>query len=343
MVSKDLNKIRINKLYKVFGPRPKKVMSLVTQGISKSELLRDHNHILALRNVNLAIQQGKLQVIMGLSGSGKSTLIRHINRLIEPTSGDIWYDNNNILSYSSAKIRKFRRENISMVFQNFALMPHQNISQNVELGLKVQGKSKSFRVKVASDWIKKVGLQGFEKYYPHQLSGGMRQRVGLARALATNAEVLLMDEPFSALDPLIKTDMQTLLIKLQKEVKKTIIFVTHDLEEAIYIGDKIVILKDGEAIQNGNSQQILLQPKNDYIASFTRRVNRGRAIKVGSITNSTEHTHTDAECNENTCLEEALKMALKSPEKKIRVINDNNDYVGFVDAASIMETICEPK
>ena len=343
MISKNLNKIKINKLYKVFGPRPGSVMPMVNQGISKSDLLRDHNHILALRNINIEVEREKLQVIMGLSGSGKSTLIRHINRLIEPTAGNIWYNTDNIMKYTLAQIRKFRTENISMVFQNFALMPHHNIFQNVEFGLRVQGLSKPLREEIASDWIKKVGLKGFENSYPHQLSGGMRQRVGLARALATNAEVLLMDEPFSALDPLIKKDMQGLLINLQKELKKTIIFVTHDLEEAIYIGDKIAILKDGEVIQNGNSQNILLNPKNEYIASFTRQVNRGRAIKVGSITKIKDKIYTDIQCNENMCLENALKVAINSPSKKIRVMDKNNKYVGSITANSIIEEICKPR
>jgi len=341
MQSEIQNIIHINKLYKVFGPKPKTVMPLIEQGISKSELLRDHKHILALRDINLEVERENLQVIMGLSGSGKSTLIRHINRMIEPTAGNIWYNKDDILDYSTSQIRHFRRKKISMVFQNFGLMPHYNILQNVEFGLKIQGQSKRIRTKLATEWIKKVGLEGFENSHPHQLSGGMRQRVGLARALATNAEVLLMDEPFSALDPLIKTNMQTLLIDLQKELKKTIVFVTHDLEEAIHIGDKIAILKDGEIIQNCDPQQILLNPKNKYIQSFTRRVNRGRAIKVGSITTLKDKNYTDTECNENVSLEDALKLAINSPSTKIRVVNDEHHYLGSVDASSIIEKICK--
>ena len=222
--------IKINQLYKIFGKDTSHSLELVKNCMSKDELLEKSNCVLGLNNINLNINKGQIQVIMGLSGSGKSTLIRHLNRLIEPTSGEILFNNTNILDLSIKELTQFRQNHMSMVFQKFALFPHKTILQNVGYGLAIQGISKDVWAEKSVKWINRVGLDGYESYFPGQLSGGMQQRVGLARALATDAEILLMDEAFSALDPLIRSEMQNILLDLQNELHKTIIFITHDLD-----------------------------------------------------------------------------------------------------------------
>ena len=234
--------IKINQLYKIFGDRQENALELVKNGIGKEELLEKSNCVLGLNNINLDIKKAKIQVVMGLSGSGKSTLIRHLNRLIEPTSGEIIVNGTDILKLNTKELVQFRQNNMSMVFQKFALFPHKTVLQNVGYGLAVQNIAKNEWEEKSARWINRVGLEGYETYYPGQLSGGMQQRVGLARALATDAEILLMDEAFSALDPLIRSEMQNILLDLQNELQKTIIFITHDLDEALKIGDRIAIL-----------------------------------------------------------------------------------------------------
>ena len=247
---KDGAAVTIHGLSKVFGDDPESVLPLVRDGIAKARLLEDHGHVLGLRNIDIDIEPRSIQVLMGLSGSGKSTLVRHVNRLIEPTEGDIRVDGEAVLDLDDAALRDFRRHRVSMVFQRFALFPHRTVMQNVGYGLAVQGLTRRETRERAARWIERVGLAGYEDSYPHHLSGGMQQRVGLARALATDAGILLMDEAFSALDPLIRADMRALLLELQRELRKTIVFVTHDLEEALEIGDRIAILRDGEVVQN---------------------------------------------------------------------------------------------
>lgn len=275
--------IKVRSLYKIFGKHPKAMMAQIQQGETKQSLLRKHQHTLALNNINLDIHQGETFVIMGLSGSGKSTLIRHFNRLIEPTSGSIHLAGENVVQMNEAQLQNLRRFKISMVFQHFGLMPHKTVLDNVSYGLKTQNKNRLESQAIAKKWMQAVDLEGYENLYPDQLSGGQQQRVGLARALSTNAEVLLMDEAFSALDPLIRGQMQDQLIRLQSELKKTVIFITHDLDEALRLGDRIAILKDGELIQVGEPHEILLNPANDYVASFVRDVNRARALTVKNV------------------------------------------------------------
>ncbi|MEF2552988.1 glycine betaine/L-proline ABC transporter ATP-binding protein [Aurantimonas sp. A2-1-M11] len=275
--------ITIRNLYKIFGPDDKTMVELVRQGMSKTELLAEHSHVLGLKDINMDIPASGIQVVMGLSGSGKSTLIRHINRLIEPSSGEILIDGENVLTMSDVRLRDFRRHKISMVFQRFGLLPHKTVIDNVAYGLEVMGKSKTEQRDGAMRWIERVGLKGYEDNYPAQLSGGMQQRVGLARALATDADILLMDEAFSALDPLIRTDMQSVLLDLQTELHKTIVFITHDLDEALRLGEQIAILRAGEIVQQGTAQDIVLRPADDYISSFVREVNRGRVIRVETV------------------------------------------------------------
>ncbi|RWA96712.1 MAG: glycine betaine/L-proline ABC transporter ATP-binding protein [Mesorhizobium sp.] len=275
--------IEIRDLYKIFGKSPEKYVEAVRGGMTKAELSKAHGQILGLNNINISMPAGKIQVVMGLSGSGKSTLIRHINRLIEPTSGSIMIDGRDVLEMSELELREFRRNHTAMVFQRFGLLPHRTVIDNVTFGLEVRGVEAAKSRDTAMRWIDRVGLSGFETRYPNELSGGMQQRVGLARALSNNASILLMDEAYSALDPLIRTDMQTMLLELQTELKKTIVFITHDLDEALRLGDQIVILRDGSIIQQGNSQDILLRPADDYIERFVKDVNRGRFIKVDAV------------------------------------------------------------
>ncbi len=280
--------IKINQLYKIFGDGQENALELVKNGIGKEDLLEKSNCVLGLNNINLNIEKAKIQVVMGLSGSGKSTLIRHLNRLIEPTSGEIHVNGINILELSDKELVQFRQNNMSMVFQKFALFPHKTILQNVGYGLAVQNIPKGEWVEKATKWINRVGLDGYESYYPGQLSGGMQQRVGLARALATDAEILLMDEAFSALDPLIRSEMQNILLDLQNELHKTIIFITHDLDEALKIGDRIAILRDGSMVQDSNPQEIIMNPADDYVSDFIKDINRARVIQAKSIMTPTK-------------------------------------------------------
>ena len=273
-------KIKIKNLYKVFGKNPDLAMKNVRSGKPKEQILSEYGQTLALKNINLEIQMGSVFVIMGLSGSGKSTLVRHINRLIEPTEGEIKVDDTNVLSLNQRELANFRREKMSMVFQRFGLMPHRTVIENVAYGLTIQKVPRTKREKTAKEWLLSVGLGGYENQYPSQLSGGEQQRVGLARALCTDPEILLMDEAFSALDPLIRSDMQEQLISLQKNLNKTIVFITHDLNEAIRIGDKIAILKDGEVSQVGAPEEILLNPADEYVKAFVREFNRTKTSRV---------------------------------------------------------------
>ena len=257
-VCRKIEKIEIKNLYKIFGAHPEKAVDLLKNSKNKDEILSETKNVVGLNNVSLSIKSGEIFVIMGLSGSGKSTLARCINRLIEPTSGEIYIDGENITTMSYKELLQIRRNKIGMVFQNFALFPHLNLLDNVAYGLKVQGVPVEKRYEKASESLKGVGLSGWEKHYPQQLSGGMRQRVRLARALANDPDILLMDEAFSALDPLIRQDMQDELMNLQDKMNKTIVFITHDLNEALKLGDRIALMKDGKINQIGTPEEILI-------------------------------------------------------------------------------------
>ena len=278
-----MSDIEIRNVYKIFGPEAERHIGAVKAGMTKTDLNDRHNHVLGLYDINLTIPQGKITVIMGLSGSGKSTLIRHINGLIRPTSGEVLYDGRDVVTMSPSELRAYRREKTAMVFQKFALLPHRTVLENAAYGLDIRGVPRAEAESRARHWIDRVGLSGYEDYYPRQLSGGMQQRVGLARALCNDTEILLMDEAFSALDPLIRVDMQTILLELQKELGKTIIFITHDLDEALRLGDKIAVLRDGAIQQVGTGQEIVLRPATSYIADFVREVNRGRILTARTI------------------------------------------------------------
>ena len=275
--------IKVKGIYKIFGPNPSGVLERVHSGMGKTKLLEQTGHVIGLNNVSLEILPGETFVIMGLSGSGKSTLIRHFNRLIEPTAGSIEIDGQNVMELGDEGLREFRRSKVSMVFQRFALLPHKTVLENVIYGLVIRGVAKAKAEAKGMEQIGLVGLEGFESQYPVQLSGGMQQRVGLARALATDAEIMLMDEAFSALDPLIRNDMQEQLKSLQAKLKKTIVFITHDLDEALRIGDCIAILKDGELRQVATGAGVLFEPADDYVERFVRDVNRARVVTIGSL------------------------------------------------------------
>ncbi len=333
-------KISIKNLYKIFGKNPNGLVSEVQNGISKKELLEKFNSVLALDNVNIDIPARGIQVIMGLSGSGKSTLIRHVNRLIEPTSGEIVIDGKNVLDMNKLELREFRRHTASMVFQKFALLPHRTILENVCYGLTIQDVSKKEAEERSQQWVEKVGLTGYENHFPSQLSGGMQQRVGLARALATNAEILLMDEAFSALDPLIRTDMQDVLLSLQEELHKTILFITHDLDEALRIGDNIAILRDGFVVQKGNPQEIVLNPADKYVTDFIKDINRGRVLKVSSVM-EIKKIKNGPKIDKNTILEDALN-ALSKSGVSIAIVTDDGSPVGSVELNKIIEAIVRP-
>ena len=276
-------KVTLRGLYKIFGAKDKDVLQHVKAGMGKDDLLAKHGHVLGLQDINVEMQAGEITVVMGLSGSGKSTLIRHLNRLIEPTAGEILVDGEDVMGLSETGLRGLRQEKMSMVFQKFALLPHRTVLQNAGMALAVRGQDKAACEAEAMKWLARVGLQGFENHYPAQLSGGMQQRVGIARALTANTDIMLMDEAFSALDPLIRTDMQNLLLELQEELHKTIIFITHDLDEALKLADHLVILKDGAVIQQGEPQGILMNPSDPYIEDFVSDINRARVLRVQSV------------------------------------------------------------
>lgn len=281
-----MSKIEVKNIYKIFGKDPKKWLEPVKNGMSKQELLEKSGHTLGLKNISLSIDEGSIYVIMGLSGSGKSTLIRHFNRLIDPTDGRILVDGVDVMSLNKRELQEFRRKTMSMVFQRFGLLPHKTVLDNAAYGLITQKVPKKEAHEKAKYWLEQVGLAGFEDQYPNQLSGGMQQRVGLARALATDTEIILMDEAFSALDPLIKREMQNQLLELQDRLNKTIVFITHDLDEALRLGNRIAILKDGALIQEGTPEDILLSPQSSYIENFLQDVNRGKALNAAHAVNT---------------------------------------------------------
>ena len=337
--------IRIEGLYKIFGATPERFVDAVKGGMSKQELRDVHNHVLGLRDIHLDMPAGGIQVVMGLSGSGKSTLIRHINRLIEPTTGTVSVQCDegsiDVTGLSAHRLRRFRREQTAMVFQKFALFPHRTVLENVEYGLEVQGVSRHRRRRASMRWIERVGLMGYEALYPNQLSGGMQQRVGLARALTNDAPILLMDEAFSALDPLIRTDMQSVLLDLQQEVQKTIVFITHDLEEALRLGDRIAILRDGEVVQQGSGQDIVLEPADDYIATFVKDVNRARVIRCRTLMRvgpPVEGPSVDA----GLIIEEAIRQLSAESLERANVVNAKGKHLGVIAMTDMIAAMVPP-
>ena len=334
--------IEIRGLYKIFGRNPAAYVEAVRAGMSKDELNEKHDHVLGLKDINIDMPAGQIQVVMGLSGSGKSTLIRHINRLIDPTVGEVLVDGVDVAKMNERELREFRRHKTAMVFQKFALLPHRTVLDNTVYGLEVQGVPRAEREAQARKWLERVGLTGFEKSYPNQLSGGMQQRVGLARALTNDAPILLMDEAFSALDPLIRVDMQSILLDLQREIRKTVVFITHDLDEALRLGDRIAILRNGEIVQQGTGQEIVLQPADDYIANFVKEVNRGRVITVKTIMSTAPKPPGVMSIPADTVLEQAAKMMTDSGQYVANVVDAKGRVIGSIELYAIVSAMVTP-
>ena len=288
-----MNKLEVKHLTKIFGKRQKQALEMVQQAKSKTEILEKTGATVGVYDVNFEVQTGEIFVIMGLSGSGKSTLIRLLNRLIDPTSGDIYIDGQDVAKMNEEELREVRRHKLNMVFQNFGLFPHRTILENTEFGLEVRGVDKEERTRLAEQALDNAGLLSFKDQYPDQLSGGMQQRVGLARALANNPDFLLMDEAFSALDPLIRREMQDELLDLQAEHERTIIFITHDLNEALRIGDRIAIMADGQIMQIGTGEEILTNPANDFVREFVEDVDRSKVLTAQNIMTTPLTTNID--------------------------------------------------
>ncbi|PGT78626.1 MULTISPECIES: glycine betaine/L-proline ABC transporter ATP-binding protein ProV [Bacillaceae] len=286
-------KIKVNEVTKIFGKSSKKALQLVKEGKSKEQILKETGSTVGVNRASFEVKSGEIFVIMGLSGSGKSTLVRLLNRLIEPTLGQVQIDGKDVVKMNKEELREVRRKKISMVFQKFALFPHKTVLENTEYGLEIQGVVKEERSKKALEALELVGLKGYENQYPSQLSGGMQQRVGLARALANDPDVLLMDEAFSALDPLIRKDMQDELLELQSNMEKTIVFITHDLDEALRIGDRIALMKDGNIVQIGTPEEILMSPSNEYVERFVEDVDLSKVLTAQHVMKRAETVQID--------------------------------------------------
>ena len=338
-----MSKIEINNVYKIFGSNPKSILPMVKEGASKEEILDKTGHTVGLDNVTLKIEEGEIFVCMGLSGSGKSTLIRHLNRLIDPTDGEIIVEGTNVMSLNKQQLIEFRRHKMSMVFQRFGLFPHRTVIDNVGYGLEMQGVADVERKKTAMEKIEAVGLNGFENQYPAQLSGGMQQRVGLARALANDTDIMLMDEAFSALDPLIRSDMQKQLIDLQSELKKTIVFITHDLDESLRLGDHIGILNHGKLVQVGTPVDIIMNPADDYVKAFVKDVNRTKVIKAKTIMTSKENVNGIDKNNlvtvkEDQFIEEFLPQVVCT-NANCEVVDKSGNVTGYITNKELQKTL----
>jgi len=329
-----MNKVSVKNLYMIYGNHPKKPLSLVKGGMSKDELLEKTGHGIGVNNVSFDVKEGETFVVMGLSGSGKSTLIRCLNRLIEPTEGEILIDGENIVGCSKETLLEIRRKKVAMVFQHFALFPHRNIWNNVAYGLEVQAVDVPTRKEKAYEALEMVGLKGYEESMPTQLSGGMQQRVGLARALATDADILLMDEAFSALDPLIRKEMQDELLALQAGMKKTIVFITHDLDEALKIGDRIAIMKDGVVVQIGTPEEILNKPADAYVKEFLQDVNRVKVVAASSIMKK-----PDAIVSSKDGTRVAVRIMKESGISSIFVVDKDRRLQGIITIDDALELL----
>ena len=340
-----MSKIEIKNIYKIFGSNPEQVLPMVKDGASKEQVMEETGHTVGLDNVSLSIEEGEIFVCMGLSGSGKSTLIRHINRLIDPTAGEVLVNNVDVCSLDEKEILEFRKKTMSMVFQRFGLFPHKTIIENVAYGLEIQEVPEDKRKEIAQGQIDAVGLQGFENQYPAQLSGGMQQRVGLARALATDPQILLMDEAFSALDPLIRSEMQSQLMDLQSKLKKTIVFITHDLDESLKLGDHIGILNGGRLVQVGRPEDIILNPADDYVKAFVKDVNRSKVLrartimaKIDKFDKSSINPSSIYKYDGDTVLEELVPKVLKD-RCTIEVIDKSETTIGYISADELSEAL----
>ena len=331
-------------VWKVYGPDAAKIIGSPDADLPRAELLEKTGCVAAVRDVSFDVGAGEVFVVMGLSGSGKSTLVRMINRLHDPTAGQIMIDGEDVLKLSAERLRELRRRKISMVFQHFGLFPHRRIVDNVAYGLEIRGLEKEERTRKAGEVLETVGLAGWGDHYPDELSGGMQQRVGLARALATEPEIMLFDEPFSALDPLIRRDMQDEVVRLQRELQKTMIFITHDLMEALKLGDRIAIMKDGAFVQVGTPEEVVAHPANDYVADFTRDVPRAHVLTVRSImvpAPSGNGLDYGGDVAPDAVVQELLSRFATS-DQPLRVVDDGA-VLGFVDRSTVMAALVEER
>lgn len=323
-----MDKIRVEGLYKIFGPNPKKALQMLSKGRTKDEIMAETRHGVGVNNASFEVKEGEIVVVMGLSGSGKSTLVRCLNRLITPTAGKVLVDGQDVATMGDEELRQLRQRKMGMVFQNFALFPHRTVLENAALGLEIQGMEKAERLRLAEEALSMVGLDGWGESYPRQLSGGMQQRVGLARALALSPDILLMDEAFSALDPLIRRDMQDELINLQERMHKTIVFISHDLDEALKLGDRIILMKDGAIVQVGTPEQILTAPADEYVARFVEDVDITKVLTAESVMKRSEAVadlRTDGP-------RAALRKMRKHNIAHLFVVDHNHRLVGIVSA-----------
>ena len=328
-------------LWKVYGANGKKIVGSPDADLPRAELLAKTGCVVAVRDVSFEVAPGEVFVVMGLSGSGKSTLVRMINRLHDPTAGQIRIDGEDLLALPPDRLREVRRRKISMVFQHFGLLPHRRIVDNVAFGLEVQGVEREDRERKAVEVLEVVGLGGWAQHYPDELSGGMQQRVGLARALATDPEIMLFDEPFSALDPLIRRDMQDEVLRLQREVRKTMIFITHDLAEALKLGDRIAIMKDGRFVQVGTPEEVVAHPADDYVADFTKDVPRAHVLTARAIMRPADgQAPADGPSVAPETIVQDLIAIVAETDRTIRVVDDGA-VVGVVDRDAVMAALVE--
>ncbi len=340
--------LEISNIWKIFGDRADEALQAIKErNLSKAEVLEEFNAVVGVADVSFKINRGEIFCVMGLSGSGKSTLVRHFNRLLEPTAGKILIDGVDVMSLNTRDLQKFRNEKISMVFQNFALLPHRSVLDNVAMPLEIRKVNKNERLRRAAHMLKSVELDAWGNKYAHELSGGMQQRVGLARALAADPEVLLMDEPFSALDPLIRRQLQDEFIKLSEVLNKTTVFITHDLDEAVRVGDRIGIMRDGRLVQVGTAEDIVMNPSDDYVADFVAGISRLKIVKAHAVMKPIdEYVQTAGaipnnapQVNEDASLSELIQLAI---DKDIPIIvNENKNAVGVITRADILQTVIE--
>lgn len=330
-------------IYKLFSGNPSASMEMLKRGMSREEIRNQGGGVVGLEDISFSVMPGEIFIIMGLSGSGKSTLVRCLNRLIEPTAGKILIGGEDATSFREARLRQLRRQRISMVFQSFALLPHRTVVQNVKMGMTIRGDEAAASEAAAQDALAKVGLKAWADHYPSTLSGGMRQRVGLARALATKTDILLMDEPFSALDPLIRRELQDELLTLQAELKKTIIFVTHDIQEAVRIGTRIAIMREGKTVQIGTPQALILTPADDYVRDFAKDLDRGLVLRCGDVMRPLTSGEAGKRKPPEQCVRAATLLANAYKQfgiaDELVVIGEHDEPVGILSARAVLNAL----
>jgi len=339
------SKIRCESIWKLFGPSPENTLAKIDHTHSRAQIQQDTDHVVAVRDVSFSVEEGETFVVMGLSGSGKSTLVRCLSRLIDPTDGQVFIDNQDITRVSHSELKHLRRHRMSMVFQHFGLFPHRTVRDNVAYGLEVRGEGRQARYEKANEFIDLVGLGGWADHYPRELSGGMQQRVGLARAMAVEPEILLFDEPFSALDPLIRREMQDELLALQSKLKKTMVFITHDFLEAIKMGDHIMIMRDGAISQIGTSEEIVANPADSYVADFTEDVPRYKVLSAGKVMRPVEELNSDQPYSGGLptvsidAKLDTLIEVLTESEDCLPVVDQQGVMVGEIDRKIVMQSM----